>query len=80
MTDPEILAGKPVITGTRVPVALVLEYLANTPNFEEFFADYPELTIADVQACLAYAQALVAGKKVSPSPRRRFARTLRRAR
>ena len=30
--DPEILAGKPVIRGTRIPVALVLDYLANTPT------------------------------------------------
>lgn len=79
VTDPEVLAGKPVIKGTRIPVALVLEYLANTPNFEEFFADYPELTLADVQACLAYAHALAAGKRVSPSPRRRFARAWPRA-
>jgi uncharacterized protein (DUF433 family) len=70
-TDPDILAGKPAIKGTRVSVALVLDYLANNPNFDDFFADYPELTMDDVRACLAYAHALAAGKKVSPAPRRR---------
>lgn len=53
--DPNILAGKPVVRGTRIPVELVLEYLANNPSFEELFADYPRLTMEDVRACFAYA-------------------------
>lgn len=57
--DPRILVGKPVVKGTRIPVAVVLEYLAHNPNFDELFADYPRLTMADVQACLEYAQTLV---------------------
>jgi uncharacterized protein (DUF433 family) len=57
--DPAILAGKPVVKGTRISVEVVLEYLANNPNFEEFFADYPRLTMDDVKACLAFAQTLV---------------------
>ena len=57
--DPAILAGKPVVRGTRIPVALVLEYLANNPNFEDLFADYPRLTIDDVKACLDFAHMLV---------------------
>jgi len=77
--DPEILGGKPAIKGTRIPVALVLDHLANNPSFDELFADYPELTIADVQACLAYGQALADGKRVKPAPRRRLQRALRHA-
>jgi uncharacterized protein (DUF433 family) len=80
VTNPAILVGKPVIKGTRVPVALVLEYLANHPNFDDFFADYPELTMADVQACLTYGQALAAGERVRPAPRRRSHRALPHAR
>jgi uncharacterized protein (DUF433 family) len=57
--DPAILGGKPVVEGTRIPVDVVLEYLAHNPNFEELFADYPRLTMEGVKACLAYAQALV---------------------
>ena len=45
--------------GTRIPVDLVLAYLAKNPNFADLFADYPRLTMADVQACHAYARALV---------------------
>jgi len=59
VTDPAILAGKPVVKGTRIPVGVVLEYLANNPNFDELFADYPRLTLDDVKACLGFAQALV---------------------
>ena len=59
VTDPQIMVGKPVVRGTRIPVALVLEYLAANPDLEHLFAAFPRLTEADVRACLAYAQALV---------------------
>jgi uncharacterized protein (DUF433 family) len=54
--DPTIMVGKPVVKGTRIPVELVLEYLAVNPNFDELFTDYPRLTMDDVKACFAYAQ------------------------
>lgn len=57
--DPAILSGKPVIRGTRIPVEVILEYLAHNPDFDELFADYPRLTIDDVKAALEYAQHLV---------------------
>jgi uncharacterized protein (DUF433 family) len=57
--DPAILAGKPVIKGTRIPVQVILEYLAHNPDFDELFADYPRLTMDDVKAALEYAQRLV---------------------
>jgi uncharacterized protein (DUF433 family) len=57
--DPQILAGKPVIKGTRIPVDLVLAYLARNPKLDDLFADYPRLTLDDVRACFAYAQALI---------------------
>ena len=58
--DPEIWAGEPVVRGTRIPVAVILDYLAHNPDFNELFADYPRLTIDDVKACFAFAHALVA--------------------
>jgi uncharacterized protein (DUF433 family) len=63
VTDPTILTGKPSIKGTRISVELVLAYLAGNPNFDEFFADYPDLTMADVQACFAYAHQLMGQKR-----------------
>lgn len=57
--DPDIMVGKPVVRGTRVPVELVLGFLAAKPDFGELFAAYPHLTVDDVKACLAYARAAV---------------------
>ena len=71
VTDPAIMAGKPVVKGACIPVELVVGYLAENPNGDEFFQDYPDLTIDEVKACLAYAQALVAGEEVIPAPRPR---------
>jgi uncharacterized protein (DUF433 family) len=68
VADPRILAGKPVVKGTRIAVDLVLEELAHNPNIEELLAAHPDLTQTDVQACLAYAKAMVTGEEVSPKP------------
>ena len=66
--DPEILVGKPVVKGTRIPVELILAKLAANPDLTELFADYPRLTREDVQACLAYAQTLVEREKKAAKP------------
>ena len=68
VADPRILAGKPVVKGTRIAVDLVLEELAQNPAIEELLAVHPDLTRDDVQACLAYARAIVTGEEVSPKP------------
>jgi uncharacterized protein (DUF433 family) len=66
--DPRILGGKPVVRGTRIAVSLVLEELAQNPDLDELLAAHPDLTRQDVQACLAYAKAMVTGEEVSPKP------------
>jgi uncharacterized protein (DUF433 family) len=68
VADPRILEGKPVVKGTRVAVDLVLEELAQNPAIDELLAAHPDLTRNDVQACLAYARAIVTGEEVSPKP------------
>jgi uncharacterized protein (DUF433 family) len=73
VADPDIMAGKPVVQGTRIPVELVLAKLAHNPNLDELFADYPRLTIDDVKACLEYARTLV--QKERPRPVRTSARS-----
>jgi uncharacterized protein (DUF433 family) len=55
---PAILAGKPTVRGTRIPVELVLAKLARNPDLGELFEDYPRLTIEDVEACLEYAPSI----------------------
>ena len=61
--DPAVMIGKPVIKGTRMPVALVLAKLAANPDLDDVFRDYPELTVEDVTAALAYASTLVASRE-----------------
>ncbi len=66
IVDPEIMAGKPVVKGTRIPVELVLKRLAQDLNLKSLLEAYPRLTAEDVRACLEYAQALVEGDEVFP--------------
>lgn len=63
--NPDIHHGAVVITGTRVPVSIVIGSLAGGMNFEEVMQEY-ELTKKQVEAALAYAAELVAKTEVSP--------------
>ncbi len=56
VVDPNIMAGKPVVKGTRIPVDLVLKRLAQDLNVETLLEAYPRLTQEDIKACLTYAQ------------------------
>lgn len=66
--NPGILAGKPVIKGTRVPVELVLQYLASDPDIKNIFAAFSHLTVDDIKACFSYAQELVEEEQAFPIP------------
>lgn len=52
--NPEIMYGKLVIKGTRIPVDLILEKMANGRNFTEINKDYPDIKEDDLYACLNY--------------------------
>jgi uncharacterized protein (DUF433 family) len=54
--DQKIMVGKPVIKGTRIPVELIIELLAQKIDVGEILKQYPRLTRKDVQAALYYAQ------------------------
>ncbi len=54
-SDPEIMFGKMVIKGTRIPVALILEKLAAGNTIKDLIQAYPRIIAADVQACLLFA-------------------------
>ena len=54
-SDPEIMFGKMLIKGTRIPVELILEKLAAGNTVEDLMQAYPRITTADVQACLLFA-------------------------
>jgi uncharacterized protein (DUF433 family) len=68
VADPEILAGKPVIRGTRLAVEFVLELLAAGQSENEVLASYPGLTREDILACLSYASYLAHEYKGYPIP------------
>ena len=53
--EPGKRSGKPVIRGLRITVQDVLEYLAGGMTQEQIVAEFPELTIDDIRACLAFA-------------------------
>ncbi|NML41199.1 DUF433 domain-containing protein [Chitinophaga sp. G-6-1-13] len=54
-SNTEIMLGKPVVKGTRITVALVLQRLAEGASVEELMEAYPALTPTSVMAVLAYA-------------------------
>jgi uncharacterized protein (DUF433 family) len=58
--NPAIFGGKPIIRGMRISVELILSLLAQGATWEELLDDYPDLEREDIQACIAYAHAVVA--------------------
>ena len=53
--NPEIMFGKPVIKGTRMPIDLILEKLAYGYSVEKIIEEYPFLTPDDIKSALLYA-------------------------
>lgn len=58
VSTPDVLRGKPRIVDSRVPVALVLGYLAAGSNTDEIIAEFPDLRPEHIRACLEYAREL----------------------
>ena len=57
-SNPNVLRGKPCITGTRIPVSLILGYLAAGCNTDQIIAEFPDLNHEQIAACLDYAREL----------------------
>ena len=58
VSTPDVLRGKPRVKGTRIPVSLVLGYLAAGKSTREIKEEFPDLTEEQVAACLDYARDL----------------------
>jgi len=57
--DPEIHHGEPCITGTRVPVFMIIGSIADGMSFDEILNEYPQLKKESIQAALAYAADII---------------------
>ena len=53
--DPAVLAGKPIVKGTRLAVEFVVGLLAQGWSEKDILDNYPGLSREDILACLAYA-------------------------
>ena len=63
-SDPAICQGRACVRGTRIPVSVVLDNLADGVGRDEILSSYPTLTDEDVSACIAYAADVVAERIV----------------
>jgi uncharacterized protein (DUF433 family) len=66
--DARRLGGKPVVRGSRIPVELVVEMVADGWSEERIRASYPSLAAEDVRACLHYAAAMLREERRFPLP------------
>ena len=63
--NPRVCNGKPVVKGTRIPITLILDEIANGKTWETIIASWPELTREDIQAVLYYAKATLEDTKIN---------------
>ena len=58
--NPNVMLGKPVVKGTRIPVQLILRKLSEGASTTDLLDAYPRLTVEDIYACMGYAADMVA--------------------
>ena len=61
--DEKIRFGRPVITGTRVPIDLILGKLAGGMKYEEIVKEF-DITLEDILACLDYAAKTISAEEI----------------
>lgn len=66
--NPAVMAGKPVIRGTRIPVELIVRMLGQGIAEEAILREYPRLHPDDIRAALTYAANVLADETVFPLP------------
>jgi uncharacterized protein (DUF433 family) len=64
--DPRVCNGKPVIKGTRIPVTVIIEQVAEGESWDKILSGYPELTREDIHAALLYARASLEHAEIKP--------------
>jgi len=66
ISDPSIMMGKPVITGTRITVEIILEKLSSGETIEQILQAYPRLTKESILQALAFAADALRADMVYP--------------
>ncbi len=66
--NPEVMLGKPVIRGTRIPVELIIRKLSEGASEADLLDAYPRLTADDIRAALAYAADSLAHETIVLQP------------
>jgi uncharacterized protein (DUF433 family) len=67
LLDPAVLAGKPIVRGTRLSVDFIIGLMADGWSEADILHNYPGLTRQDLAACLAYARDVLKSEKVYPA-------------
>ena len=62
--NPEIMLGKPVIEGTRMPVEILVEKVAYGYSNQDILKEYPVISDEDIQASLLYAARVISREEV----------------
>jgi uncharacterized protein (DUF433 family) len=65
-SDPQVCGGEICATGTRIPVTVILDSLAEGATREEILASYPSLRVHHINAALAYAAELAHEERLVP--------------
>ena len=58
-SDPAVLVGKPIISGTRISVELILGWLVNGWTYDQVIESYPHITREDILAALAFTEEML---------------------
>jgi len=66
--NPEVLGGKPIIKGTRMPVDLIVDFAKNGVSVDQIVEDYPEPTRQDAAGCRGRPRLRQAGGSADRSP------------
>jgi uncharacterized protein (DUF433 family) len=66
ISDPQVCGGEICASGTRIPVTVLLDSLAEGASKEEILASYPSLRIEHINAALAYAAELAHEERLVP--------------
>jgi len=64
--DPRRCGGSPVIKGTRIPVAVILDHLAAGKSWDYVLAGFPDLAADDIRAALEFAKASIEMTEIIP--------------